>query len=156
MKARSAVLVLAVAVAVLVIPATGQAKVPPFYWTQVLGGGPPITSYDYGFVEQYSATWLRLGGTGLPKSGKLKVTLKGSPAFFIVENRCKAKIIGGPLLSCWVEVAWEGRWPPVSSRAWTRPTTGTRIRPGVTRSGNASANSTGGKSAPCPGPKPAG
>jgi len=116
MKARHAVLVLAVAAAVLVVPATGQAKASTLYWTQVLGGGHAITSYDFGPVEQSSATWFRVGNTSLPRSGQLKVKLTGSPAFSITENRCKGVTIG-PMLSCWVGVSYTPASPFASDSA---------------------------------------
>jgi len=121
MKARRAVLVLAVAAAVLVVPATGQGKVQPpaLYWTQVLGGGAAIPSYDFGPVQQSATTWFRLGNTSPTRSGRLKVTLTGSPAFSITENRCNGKNIRGigPLLSCWVGVSYTPASPFASDNA---------------------------------------
>lgn len=119
MQAVRAVLVAAaVAVVVLVVPATGQAKAgpPALYWTQVVGGGPAIPSYDFGRVEQSSTTWFRLGNLSPTRSGKLTVTLTGSSAFSITENRCNGKSIG-LLLSCWVGVSYTPAGPFASDTA---------------------------------------
>ena len=111
MQAVRAVLVAAaVAVVVLVVPATGQGKAadpPVLFWSHTLHGPPPpITSYDFGAVKQQDSTWFRLGDTSTTRTGKLKITLEGSAAFTITEDRCSPKHTIGKYLSCWVGVAY--------------------------------------------------
>ena len=110
MKQRRWMLVATAAVVGLIVPAIGQGKVEPasLKWTRVQGGGGSIvTSYDFGVVGALSSEsrWFRLGNSSFTRSGKLKVTLTGSPAFSIAHDRCAGKIIGKQL-SCWVAVAY--------------------------------------------------
>jgi hypothetical protein len=109
------------AVVVLVVPATGQGKAagaPVLFWSQTLHGPPPpITSYDFGVVQQQNATWFRLGDSSQTRSGKLTIKLTGSPSFSITENRCARFGFIGKDLSCWVGVAYTPEGPFASDSA---------------------------------------
>ena len=70
-------------------------------------GGPAILAYHFGGVPAGASAsrWLRLWNPRSTPSGKLALTLTGSPAFSITSDRCAGQSID-PNHSCWVRVAY--------------------------------------------------
>ena len=100
-----------VAVVVFVAPAAGQGKATTatLGWSRALGE-PTITYYNFGSLGTGArvSRLFRLGSSSLTKSGKLAITLTGSPAFSIASDRCTDTSIGQNL-ACWVAVVYAPR-----------------------------------------------
>jgi uncharacterized delta-60 repeat protein len=86
--------------------------------------GATITSYDFGALDGGGAPVTRgfkLATPGLAQSGKLAISLTGSPAFSITSDSCTGKSIGKKL-SCWVSVTYKPLGAPTNESATLRAT----------------------------------